>query len=192
MQKFPIDKLKPLPGYLWGPEDRLCITVPLQPFSLVIEEDGDEITFETSLRLDGVKLSSDCFGVLAGRTFTFPVNPKDGYIDGSIYIDHAHHAVDITAIRFGSLVGNAIEIELEGDLNFEFEGLGNFANTHWVCQTYMSRSNAAVTSIFTASKSASILLFNMRNLWVGNFELNEALVHLLGPGMVGCSSPVRF
>ena len=145
LQEFPTDKLKPLPGYLWGPEDGLCITVPLQPFSLVIEEDGDEITFETLLRLDEVELPSDCFEILAGRTFTFPVNPEDGYIDGSIYIDHAHCPVDITTIRFGSLVGNAIEVELEGDLSLEFEGLGNFANIHWVCRTHMSRSNTAVT-----------------------------------------------
>ena len=92
-----------------------------------------------------MELPSDRFEVLAGRTFTFPVNPEDGYIDGSIYIDHVHHPVDITAIRFGPLVGSVIEVELEGDLNLEFEGLGSFANTHWVCRTHMSRSNTTVT-----------------------------------------------
>jgi hypothetical protein len=144
LQEFPTDKLKPLPSHLLGPYNGLCIVVPFQPFSVVVEEDGDEITVETSLRLDEVELPSDCFEVLAGRTFTFPVNPEDGYIDGSIYINHAHHPVDITAIRFGLLVGDAIEVEFEGNLNLEFEGLGRFANTHWVCRTHMSRSNSTM------------------------------------------------
>ena len=143
MQEFPIDKLMPLLGHLWGLKDGLCITVPLQPFSLVTEMDRGEITFETSLKLHEVKLPSDCFEILAGQTFTFPANPEDGYIDGSIYIEHAHHPVDITTIRFGSFVGNVVEVELEGDLNLEFEGLGNFANSHWVCRTHLIRNNIA-------------------------------------------------
>lgn len=135
--------MRPLPGHLWDVEGCLYIRVPLHPFTLNIGEGGSEVKIETSLRLAKVGLSSERFELLTGRTFTFPVNPEDGYIDGSIYIEHAHHPVDITAIRFGSLVGEAIEVEFEGNLVLEFEGLENFANTRWLCRTHLSRSDGA-------------------------------------------------
>ena len=142
MQQFPVDKLRPLPGWLWGADCDLSITVPLHPFSLAIGENGSEIGVETALELSQVELPSGRLDALDGQTFAFPVNPEDGYIDGSICIEHAHHPVDVSAIRFGLLKGGAVEVELEGELILEFEGLGDFANTRWVCRTHLTRSDS--------------------------------------------------
>jgi hypothetical protein len=57
------------------------------------------------------------------------MNPKPGYIDGSVYIGHAHHPVDVTSIRFGAVGGNSVEAEFEMHFLFECEGLDDYQNT---------------------------------------------------------------
>ncbi len=65
---------------------------------------------------------------LAHRAFTFPVNPEEGYIDGSIYLRHVHTPADVTRIAFGSYDGGTLEATLTMRIGFEFEGTG-FADT---------------------------------------------------------------
>ena len=131
MRPFPTKLLRPTRGKLFGRPDQVRIEIELDTFSL----DGLEGPVTTSVRLDHFVLPTLIPSWLAGKEFKFPVNPHEGYIDGSIYIDSAHHPVDVTAIRFGSCVGGVIAAELEMILAFEFESLCDFADTEWTCQT---------------------------------------------------------
>lgn len=82
---------------------------------------------ETEFRFDGVQLSEDR-QALPNQTFTFPVNPNDGYIDGSIYLCCVHAPADVTSTKFGDICGDLINAEFSIHLNFEFEG-PSFQNT---------------------------------------------------------------
>ncbi|GAA0582806.1 hypothetical protein [Actinomadura livida] len=81
------------------------ITIPLEPFSADDEYepatfrpgDGGPELVKTEISLDHIHLSATELTGLSQRTFTFPVNPEDGYIDGSIYLVASHCPVDVTA-----------------------------------------------------------------------------------------------
>ena len=121
--KFPIEKLKPLPGRMFSSHGAVGIEIPLSPF--VIE--GQEV--ETSIRLDGIAIPQCELSELENRAYQFPVNPSEGYIDGSVYIQAAHHPVDVTEIAFGKVTGAGIEIVMTCMFVFEYEGLADYENT---------------------------------------------------------------
>lgn len=118
MQHFPVSLIQPTKAVLSGAPEYASLEIKLRPF----EFNGELV--ETSVRLDGIALPSSELRVLVGKNFQFPVNPQPGYIDGSIYLDHAHHPVDVTLLSFSS-----IGVTLDGTLVFEYEGLDDFANT---------------------------------------------------------------
>ena len=134
MNPFPVEKLEPLPGTL-GIFSDITIEVPIKPFQLSIYAGEEPEEVATTLRLDFAPLPSIDFDVLAGQTFRFPGSPAPGYIDGSIYIEHAHHPADVHCIRFGAETDCGLEVEVEMVLRFEFEGLGDFKDTPWRCVT---------------------------------------------------------
>lgn len=70
------------------------------------------------------------------ETFTFPVNPEDGYIDGSVYFFAAHSPVDITEIKFGESTNGKLPMTLESSWVLEFE-LTGFKNFHTTIKTYL-------------------------------------------------------
>ena len=83
---------------------------------------------ETSIRLDGIDLPSNP-KALAGRTCDFPVNPEDGYIDGSIYFFAAHHPVGRDAHRLSETSNNSrlpVKLSTNWLLEFENSGFKNF------------------------------------------------------------------
>ncbi|TOG55084.1 hypothetical protein CGI98_24375, partial [Vibrio parahaemolyticus] len=75
---------------------------------------------ETVISLDGINLPIEP-NELTGRTFTFPINPDDGYIDGSVYFFSAHSPVDITEIKFGESTNGKLPMILESSWVLEFE-----------------------------------------------------------------------
>jgi hypothetical protein len=118
---FPDQWLTPKLGGLRGPdEDGLYgIEIPLEPFDAGLG--GIE---ETSIRLEQIAFHAASAADLSEREFSFPVNPNEGYIDGSIYLTGAHNPVDVTRISFGRLEEDKIEATLTMRLLFEFEGSG--------------------------------------------------------------------
>lgn len=122
MATFPIDLLVPLEAKLWGEHEECSLEIPLAPFRL------DDLAVDTSIRLDMIDLPSGDFAELAGQTFEFPVNPEDGYIDGSVYIDHAHHPVDVTEISFTEVVGGNLRARCKARFLFSFEGLREYGD----------------------------------------------------------------
>ncbi|MCP2274660.1 hypothetical protein [Nocardia amikacinitolerans] len=121
---WPLDRDDPSAG-TWS------ITIPLEPFSAVDEYDprtfrlgssGPEVV-ETSVRLDYVELPTNTLADLSGRTFTFPVNPADGFIDASIYLGGGHCPVDITRIQFGRATPRRIPATLHAYFDFAQEAV---------------------------------------------------------------------
>ena len=98
-------------------ESRYNIEVPIAEFIL------DEKTIETSLRLDFIHLPNK-LETYIGKKITFPVNPIEGYIDGSIYLREAHNPVDVSEIHFLKLEKNKLFVEMKLNFVFDFEGIG--------------------------------------------------------------------
>ncbi|MFN3165431.1 MAG: hypothetical protein ACE37H_00035 [Phycisphaeraceae bacterium] len=106
MKRFPVEKRRPQIATLSGTADHASIRIPLAPFDL------DDQSIETVLVLEQIRLPTVDRSRLCGRSFDFPSNPQAGYIDGSIYIDHAHHPVDVSSIHFHSNRVQHITVEI--------------------------------------------------------------------------------
>jgi hypothetical protein len=118
---------KPLPGTLdahlfSNPHIGLPLTlfyridIPLEPFAF------DGRTQETAVRTDFIRFPVRDWRQLPNREFTFPVNPEEGYIDGSIYLGRAHNPADVTRIAFGSLDGDILAARVNISFDFTLEG----------------------------------------------------------------------
>jgi hypothetical protein len=73
---------------------------------------------ETNISLSLIRIGLIGWQELSGKSFAFPVNPADGYVDGSVYFAELHHYVDLISLRFGNLCGDVIETDLEIIFNF--------------------------------------------------------------------------
>ncbi len=109
-----------------------AFNIPISPFEL------DEENVETSLRLDFIKLSKPIENYI-DETVAFPVNPNEGYIDGSIYLKGAHNPVDVTAIKFIKLQDGILKVEMNMDFIFEFEGIG-FKNENLITEITLANN----------------------------------------------------
>jgi hypothetical protein len=115
-KNFSVDKLQFINGSIMTLENRLeNIHIPIAKFVL----DGEIIN--TAIRLDRISLASTLNNMI-GKTVSFPINPAEGYIDGSIYLKETHNPVDVTEIKFLKLADSLITIEIT--MHFEFEGGG--------------------------------------------------------------------
>jgi hypothetical protein len=77
-------------------EGMYSIGLDLEPFMW-----WDEVV-STQISLDRIDLGDFSFEELGGKTFKFLVNPEDGYIDGSVYLESTHNPIDVTLISFGA------------------------------------------------------------------------------------------
>lgn len=93
------------------------IILPVSKFVL-----EDEIV-STSIQLYAIELPENLPSYI-GKTVSFPVNPNDGYIDGSVYLQNAHNPVDVSEIKFLKLENDVIELELAMKFDFEYEAIG--------------------------------------------------------------------
>ncbi|MBW8309394.1 MAG: hypothetical protein K0M45_07165 [Candidatus Paracaedibacteraceae bacterium] len=109
----PIEHFMVMRGKIWQPKDsisqgRYSIELSLEPFRW-----GDE-EVNTSIKLDFINLKGLPFKELSNKAFPFPINPEDGYIDGSVYLESTHNPIDVTLISFGILYSDLMS---EQDLN---------------------------------------------------------------------------
>ncbi|MDR2213929.1 MAG: hypothetical protein LBE21_09945 [Pseudomonadales bacterium] len=133
MEKFPVNSLTPKHAVISRmPDGSMSIEILMTPFLW-----NQEIV-DTSIRLDGVDLPSDMLKDLAGKSFKFPTNSEDGYIDGSIYLGNAHHPVDVTSLDFNVSRTGSLKLIIKGIYQFEFEGLDGVANTPFVLAASVS------------------------------------------------------
>lgn len=70
------------------------------------------------IAFDGVSKATD----LAGRTFEF--DPTADEPEGSVYVQHAHHPVDVERIVFGEMQAGHVSATLHARADWSFEGLG--------------------------------------------------------------------
>ena len=117
---YSVKKLKFLKGTLEGDANYCSINIPVAKFKL----DGEVV--DTSIQLDDIAFTNS-FKNLLGKTVKFPVNPNEGYIDGSIYLRSAHNPVDVTAITLIKVSKSKLTLEFDITFNFEFEKIG-FSN----------------------------------------------------------------
>jgi hypothetical protein len=108
------------------------IEIPLQGIDMSkIAEDITNKNHQTFFHLDWIKLNIRSLQNLENKTFAFPINPTDGYIDGSIYLFDVHNIVDTTIITFGKFNNQKIPIKTTLRIDFELEGTG-FATTKYL------------------------------------------------------------
>lgn len=108
---FSVDRLTPERAVLRALES---IEIVLVPFRL------DDEVVDTSIRLDDIALP-DTVEALEQQAFSFPVNPADGYIDGTVYIQSRHNPVDVTHISFGRREPDTDTILATLQLHFDFD-----------------------------------------------------------------------
>jgi len=113
MDAFPLKALKPRHAILSGEPDCASLDILLAPFLW----DGQIV--DTSIRLDGIGLPSVHLADLAGKSFAFPCNPEEGYIDGSIYLGSRHHPVDVTALSFPRARDGGLSVVVKGTYLFD-------------------------------------------------------------------------
>jgi hypothetical protein len=134
--RFPLQLIRPTTGRIsyFGPDvppprtGTWSVTIPIEPFSADDEYSHDwragtegPHVISTEVRLDFIDMPAVDLVGLANRRFRFPINPVEGYIDGSIYLCGSHNGVLVTAIQFGSAVGDSISANFVATFDFQFE-----------------------------------------------------------------------
>jgi hypothetical protein len=118
-ENFSVTKLEFITGTITKQKENNCYTIiiPIEKFKL------DEEIVYTKLWFDRILLSEPLQSYI-GKTVVFPVNPAEGYIDGSTYLRGAHNPVDISVIKFVKVENEILTVELTMAFVFEFEGIG--------------------------------------------------------------------
>lgn len=118
-KSFSVKKFEFLNGSILKNDEENIYTIFLPISKFVID---NEIV-ETSIRLDFIELK-ETLKTYIGKTVNFPINPIEGYIDGSIYLSNAHNPVDVTEIKFLNIENGNLTTEITMNFNFEFENIG--------------------------------------------------------------------
>jgi hypothetical protein len=97
------------------------IEIPVRPFKY------KRNTQKTSAQLEFIDFGIEDWRELPEREFLFPVNPADGYIDGSLYLwsdseGGGHNPADATRMRFGRLRGKTLPASIDIMFDFTQEG----------------------------------------------------------------------
>lgn len=116
MVEFPAHLFVPVSAVLSGSPGEHSIEVYLKEFEL----DGE--TIDTSFRFDWIDGLPGKLKDCVDRRFEFPVNPDEGYVDGSIYLVHAHHSAHLTRLSFEER-GGQVFARFEIQVQLSFEGL---------------------------------------------------------------------
>ncbi|MEM7117647.1 MAG: hypothetical protein AAF614_34765, partial [Chloroflexota bacterium] len=101
LKEFPKSKIKPQKATLSGIASQASLEMLLEPFTLELDGYSEQIL--APIILEGISLPSVELSQLRGRTFHFPKNPEEGYIDGSFYFFSAHHPIDVTKLEFSQM-----------------------------------------------------------------------------------------
>ncbi|MFZ4927998.1 hypothetical protein [Chryseobacterium sp. Mn2064] len=117
-EDFSVEKLEFQKGSLWLQEESsYTIDIPVSSFIL----DGEVV--KTSVRLDFIHLAEPPISYV-GKTVEFPVNPEEGYVDGSIYLRSCHNPADLTRLKFLQLDNETLTVEISLTFDFEYEDIG--------------------------------------------------------------------
>lgn len=93
------------------------IDIPLEPFQFK----GERVSTSVELNFIRLPVAND-WREIAGQSYEFPVNPEEGYIDGSVYLDAAHNPADATRLAFGDIESGRISVKVQVTFDFTSEG----------------------------------------------------------------------
>ena len=114
---FRINKLKLLKGKLIFEENSYSLEIPVEPFLL-----NDEL-IETKILIDDLTFPRPLVK-MEEKVLNYPLNPDEGYIDASIYLNHVHNPIDIPKIEVLKVDNNHVELKVNFIFDFEYEGSG--------------------------------------------------------------------
>ncbi len=115
---FSVKKLQFLEAIISNVEDKMYhIIIPISKFIF------ENQIIDTSIHLTQVALLNDLSNCI-DKTFNFPINPNQGYIDGSVYLAERHNPVDVSEIKLINIEKNKLTAEISMFFDFEFEGTG--------------------------------------------------------------------
>ena len=81
-------------------------------------------SIETAVTLNSIRLDIHRIKELENRVFEFPINPIEGYIDGSIYLFDVHNPFDVKKIEFNNWDNGSVDAGIHYDIDFEYENTG--------------------------------------------------------------------
>lgn len=117
-QGFSVQKLEFQTGTIRLQEESLYkIRIPVLKFVL------DNSIVDTAIELDFVPLP-ETLSAYIGKSVVFPVNPEEGYADGSIYVRSSHNPVDLTRLSFLNAEDGMLMVEASMKFDFEYEDIG--------------------------------------------------------------------
>ncbi len=96
-------------------------------YAIQIELEDFEIEntlVSTTISLNSIRLNISSIKDLKNRIFEFPINPTEGYIDGSVYLFDVHNPFDVKKIEFKNWDDGFIDATICYDIDFEFENTG--------------------------------------------------------------------
>lgn len=140
MEHFSPKQLKPFHAILSGVPGDISIEIWMLPFLWRWQVDEDQRIVNTSIRLDFIDLPSNMLRDLAGKSFEFPINPDEGYIDGSIYLGYKHHPVDVTSLHFSKSRDGGLKLIVKGIYVFDHEGLDDLGKIPFTLAVPVSSS----------------------------------------------------
>ena len=129
MGKFNIKSLIAKHAIIFSSTDsEISIHIFMEPF--IYQE---QILIPT-IRLDNIDLPSIKLCDLVNSSFTF----TQGDIDGSIYLNGAHHPVDVLGLSFILTRQNQLTVLVKGIYDFEHEGFDDLLSEAFVLNTLLS------------------------------------------------------
>lgn len=134
LETFPIQKLRPISTTLSGEDGDVSLEIKLEPFDIKIGDFDEHV--DTTILLDLINIPTSP-EKLEGKTFTFPINPEAGYIEGSIYLYNAHNLIDVTRITFGKYKDNTLPMSIQTHWLME-TGFTDFPNFEKVIETNLT------------------------------------------------------
>lgn len=156
MQRFSIELLHPKAStlnaiilkndFLKIPETLLySIQINLEEFILSASP------INTSIILSRILLNIVSLKELENKEYNFPINPVDGYVDGSIYLFEAHNPFDVKKIKFSKIKNGMIDATLYYDIDFEYENTGYAKMQDGKLQVFLSLGELSIdTDIMNA------------------------------------------
>ena len=126
MNSFPIHLLQALNTRHYGFHthcQQSTLHITLHPFDL------QKKSVETHIRLDGIALDLSQLHAHEHRHYHFPINPEEGYIDGSVYLQNQHVPVDVTDLIFGTFTSQGLPVQIKGILTFSAISIKTWSDT---------------------------------------------------------------
>ena len=139
--RFPVEQLKIDNATFEATKGSLSMEIHLEPFEYYNGE--ATVSEKTSVILPDIDFGTKTATGLSGKSLVFPTNPTPGYIDGSIYIHHAHHPVDVTSIEFGEPTDGNTRAVIAASLVLSYEGLGDYEDTQWTFEVTIPNTELA-------------------------------------------------